>query len=138
MVGPASSSRQYSYKKPSSFNLVSALMLLALAAGVYGAWKFGPVYYKRYKVDEILRAGSAEASGIRALNQGARAGIEERVLAGVVDRLGGLGIDAERSQLAVYFDDAYASLHADYVVVVRHPGGKRTTMNMHRSVPISE
>jgi hypothetical protein len=103
MVGPVSSSRQYKYKKPSSFNFVSVIMLLALVAGVYGAWKFGPVYYNRYKVDEILR-----------------------------------GIDTERNQLAVYFDDAYASLHADYVVVVRHPGGKRTTMSMHRSVGVPE
>ena len=55
MVGPASSSRKYDYKKPSSFNFVTLLLVLAVAAGGYWAFKFGPVYWNRFKAEEILR-----------------------------------------------------------------------------------
>jgi hypothetical protein len=138
MAGPTSSSRQYNYKKPSSFNFVSFLMVLAALAGAYWAWKFGPVYYKRYKVEEVLREGSSEASGIRRMNEAAQLQISQQVLDRVTERLQSRGITPEDNGLTVYFDDHYRRLEADYVVVVRHPVGKPTTVKVHRSVSVAE
>jgi hypothetical protein len=137
MVGPTSSSRQYNYKKPSSFNFVSLLLVLALAAGGYAAFKFGPVYWNRFKAEEILREGAAEASSIRRMNDAAQRQIEEKVIAGVTERLEARGIGADNA-LQVYFEGNYATLHADYVVTVKHPGGKRTIMHIRRSVDVAE
>jgi hypothetical protein len=137
MVGPASSSRKYDYKKPSSFNFVSLLMVLAVAAGGYWAFKFGPVYWNRFKAEEILREGAAEASSIRRMNDAAQIQIEEKVIGLVTDRLATRGIGADQD-LHVYFEGNHATLNADYVVTVKHPGGKRTIIHVHRSVDVAE
>lgn len=137
MAGPTSSSRQYNYKKPSSFNFVSLFLLLAAIAGGYAAWKFGPVYWGRFKAEEILHEGAAEASSIRRMNEAAQIQIEEKVIAGVTERLEARGIGAD-NDLRVYFEGNYATLNADYVVVVKHPGGKHTTIHVHRSVDVAE
>jgi hypothetical protein len=138
MVGPASSSRQYNYKKPSSFNFVSLFMLLAVLAGGYWVWKYGPVYYDRYKVQAILSEGSSEASGIRRMSDAAQLQIEQTVTAHMIERIGARGITPEANLLKVYFLDHYATLNADYIVVVRHPGGRQRTVNVHRSASVSE
>jgi hypothetical protein len=136
MSVPTSSSRQYNYKKPSSFNFVSLLFLLALVAGGYWAVKFGPVYWNRFKAEEILREGAAEASGIRRMNEAAQLQIEQKVIAGVLDRLESRGIGAEQDA-KVFFTDNDASLELTYVVTVKHPGGKRTVIHVHRSAEVS-
>jgi hypothetical protein len=137
MVGQTSSSRQYNYKKPSSFNFVSLFFLLAAVAAAYGAWKFGPVYWNRFKAEEILQEGAAEASGIRRMNPDAQIQIAEKVIAGVTERLGARGIGAE-NDLRVYFEDDKRTLNADYVVVVKLVGGKRKAIHVHRTVGVAE
>jgi hypothetical protein len=137
MVGPTSSSRQYNYKKPSSFNFVSLVMLLLALAGAYAAWKFGPVYWNRFKAEEILREGAAEASSIRRMNDAAKIQIEEKVINGVIERLDARGIGAE-NDVHVYFDDDLRNLNVDYVVTVKLMGGKKKTIHVHRSVGVAE
>ena len=136
MSVPTSSSRQYNYKKPSSFNFVTLLFLLVLAAAGYWAVKFGPVYWNRFKAEEILREGAAEASGLRRMNEAAQLQIEEKVVAGVYDRLQSRGIGAEQDA-RVYFTENLGSLELTYVVTVKHPGGKRTVIHVHRSAEVS-
>jgi hypothetical protein len=121
-------SPQYAYKKPSSFNLVSLLMLLAVLAGGYWAAKFGPVYWNRYKVDEILRDEAAKASSINVMNADAKEQLETQILASARERVAGRGVPDP----VVYFDAGYRNLHADYEVVVKHPGGKTTLVRMRR------
>ena len=137
MVGPTSSSRQYTYKKPSSFNFVTLVLVLVVAAGGYWAFKFGPVYWNRFKAEEILREGAAEATSISRMNEAAQMQLEQKVIAGVTERLAGRGIGAD-NDLHVYFEGNFATLNADYVVTVKHPGGKRTIMHIHRSVGVAE
>ena len=137
MAGPTSSSRQYNYKKPSGFNFVTLLLLLLALAGAYWGWKFGPVYWNRFKAEEILHEGSAEASGIRRMNEASQLQIEQKVVASVTERLEARGIGAE-NQLTVYFEGHYATLNADYVVTVKHPIGKPTLVHVHRSVGVAE
>ncbi len=135
----AGSSRSYNYKKPSSFNWVSALFVLGLLAGGYWLYKFAPVYYNRYQVDQILQQGRSEASGIQRLNWDSKDVVEARIINSVTEKILGRGISPEDNQLRVYFDDEYTTLNADYVVVVRHPAGKKpTTITVHRSVSLPE
>jgi hypothetical protein len=137
MVGPTSSSRQFNYKKPSSFNFVSLFLVLLVIAGAYAGWKFGPVYWNRFKAEEILQEGAAEASGIRRMNEAAQLQIADKVIAGVLERLEARGIGAE-NDVHVHFEDNLGTLNVDYVVVVKHPGGKHTTIHVHRSVDVAE
>jgi hypothetical protein len=125
------SSRQYDYKKPSSFNFVSLLFVLAVAAGIYWGVKFGPVYWNRYKVDEILRDEAARATNMSVLNSDAQDELEKQVLKEARQRLEERGVQA-----SVYFDAAHKSLHADYDVVVKHPVGKPTLVRMRRKAKV--
>jgi hypothetical protein len=138
MSGPASSSRQYDYKKPSSFNLVSFLMLIALAAGGYWGWKFGPVYWNRYKVEEIVREGAAEASSIRRMTEQAQLQIEQKVVSSVTQRLEDERHIGADNQVQVWFEGNYATLNVSYVVTVRHPFGKSTIVHVRRTAPVAE
>ena len=98
--------------------------------------KFGPVYWNRFKAEEILREGAAEASGIRRMTEAAQMEIEQKVIAGVVQRLEGRGIGAEQDA-KVYFTDNLGALELTYVVIVKHPGGKRTVIHVHRSAEVA-
>ena len=138
MAGPASSSRRYDYKKPSSFNFVSFFMLLALLAGGYWAFKFGPVYYKRFKVDEAVQESATEATGIRRLNPAGQEQLRLQVEQRLRERLEQRGLSVEANRLSVYFDANFARLHADYDVTVRHPVGKPTTVKMRRKASVPE
>lgn len=133
--------RAYNYKKPRSINPVSILMLLLVVGGVYASLRFGPVYWNRWKVDQILAEGAVQATNIATLNPTAQRSRDEQIVAEVVARIGERGIttdalDADGNELTVYFDEDYAKLVADWTVVVKHPVGKPTTLHFHRSADV--
>jgi hypothetical protein len=139
MAGPvSSSSREYNFKKPSSVNFVSVLMLLAVLAGGYWVWKYGPVYYNRFKVDEILREGAVEATGLRRMTDAAQQQLQAKIVGTVIERVGGRGITVEDNGLQVYFSDDIRTLHADYYVIVKHLNGKTKTVTVRRSESVPE
>jgi hypothetical protein len=114
------------------------LLIVAVVAGGYWVWKFGPVYYNRYKVDEILQEGRSEATGIARMSPQGASETEAKIIAGITERVEARGLSLETNQLAVYFDGDYETLNVDYVVVIRHLLGQPTTMKMHRSVSVPE
>lgn len=138
MPGPSiEPSKSYNYKKPRTINWVSTLFIIAGVAAAYGAWKFGPVYWQRYKVDEALDSAraKAEGEGIREYPKSAPR-IESDVLDALAARLAELGLNEEDHGLTLYFGDDYATLHADYRVVVQHPWGGSTELTFQRSVKV--
>ncbi len=128
----------YNYKKPRSFNLVSMFLLLLVAAGVYGAWKFGPPYWKRYKVDEILNEQKNVAGELQYMNSSSRVAIENKVLGEVYRRIkDDVGIeDTEEQPLQVGFANDYSYLWVKYQIVVKHPFGKRTKLDVERRATV--
>jgi|CXWL01.1.fsa_nt_gi hypothetical protein len=127
--GPSS----YNFKQPRSFNFVSiGLILLGLAAA-YSGFKFGPVYYKRYKVDQILRETKAKANDLYRMQSDRKPAEKRRLLDSTTEQIEALGITAEDNELDVYFGEMDDSINADWVVTVTHPVGSPTVMKMHRS-----
>ena len=131
---------RYRHRKPRSINLVSIGLVLLLAAGVYAGWKFIPVYYQAWKVDEILSELKNEASDLRTSTlSGASAG---EFAAGICDRavqrIHELGIiDQPDFPVRVEFSAGYADLIAHYRVVVTHPlVHKTTTIDFARTIAV--
>ena len=51
--------------------------------------------------------------------------------------LTGVELSPDQSHAKVFFTDNDASLELTYVVTVKHPGGKRTVIHVHRSAEVS-
>jgi hypothetical protein len=132
--------RSYNYKEPRSINFVSIVMGLAVALAIYGGIKFVPHYWRRSKVDEALRQGVVEAGKIWAMNPGVQRQTGDEVVRATTARIEALGVSRAQNGLRVYFGPGYGTLHADYVVIVKHPVPesvvKPTTLTMRRSVAI--
>jgi hypothetical protein len=114
------------YKKPSAVNWVSFLLLALIAVGVYGGWKFAPVYVNANKVDTILHDVAAQGSGLK---QSGGADAEDRLRQQAVERIRALGItDQPGHPLLVDFLPGDAAITARYRVIVKHPFGKTTPL----------
>jgi hypothetical protein len=133
----------YNYKKPRAINWVSVLVFVGLAAGIYWAARFVPVYYKRAKVDQTLENAGRLADNIMNFNRRDQWRVEEDVLAQTTKRLGELGITTKPVEqggngLVVSFDPDYARIRARYTVVIKHPIiGKKTVMKFDRSARVT-
>lgn len=118
--------------KPHRINLVSVAIVLAIAGGIYAGVKFIPAYLKKGKVETILDAARHKATQI---NETSSANRRERLLERIREQVLDLG-DIPEETLDVYFDDDFAFLNVDYVVVVEHPFGKTTELKFQQSVEI--
>ncbi len=119
-------------KGPRRINFISVAVILAIVCGIYAAVKFIPAYLKKGEVDTILDAARYEASQINEFSSADR---RDRLIDDVRDKVLELG-DIPEETLDVYFDDDYAFLNVDYVVVVEHPFGKSTDLKFEQSVEI--
>jgi hypothetical protein len=122
-------------KGPRRINPVSVLVVLAIAAAIYVAVKFIPVYLKNSKVDTILDEARHEASQLDPFAEDRFTGTTKAddLADRVRDEILALG-DIPEEACEVYFSDDLRTLHADYTVVVRHPFGKTTELDFQRSI----
>jgi hypothetical protein len=120
-------------KGPRRFNVVTALLMLVAAALGYAGAKFGPIYWRNYKVDAALSSLAQQAINLDPWDP---RGKREKILLEAHRQIVGLGVDGSR--LHVYFDDLHQHLYADYTVVVRHPLGQTTTLGFRRSAKVPE
>ena len=119
-------------KGPRRINFVSIAVILAVVAAIYSGVKFIPAYLKKGDVSTILDEARHEASQINEFSSHNR---RERLIDDVRDQVLELG-DIPEETLRVYFDDDFAFLNVDYVVVVEHPFGKTTELKFEQSVEI--
>jgi hypothetical protein len=124
----------YDYKQPRRLNFVSFLLLLILTAGGYLAFKFVPVYWQARKVDEALDEIKMPATRFHRMNDDARRGEADKIIARAHARLIELGIEDHPDQpLQLWFSPEFDHLHARYRVDVHHPVvNKITAMTMDR------
>jgi len=67
---------------PSSFNLVTLLLLVMIGGGGYAVWKFFPVYWQAWEVDKALADGTTRAYYIAKIGNGfEKAQAKERLIA---------------------------------------------------------
>jgi len=118
-------------KGPRRINPVSILVVLLIVGAVYAAIKFVPVYMLASDVDTILADAKHEAAELDVFSTGDR---RDKLLEQVRDKIIDLGVDENR--LEVYLDDDLSYIHADYVIVVKHPFGKTTELEFERSAKV--
>lgn len=128
----------YRFRKPRRINFVSLLLIVGGVLAVYGAVRFAPVYWKRYKVDRALQEAATRSDSISLMNPETQRKLENDALVYVYKEINDLGINTTPVEqggngLRVYFDPNYARIRAQYTVVVKHPFGKRTVMKFDRS-----
>jgi hypothetical protein len=125
----------YDHKSPSRLNLVSFLMLIGAAVGIYLGVKFIPVYWQARQVDSKLDECAIELAGYNAPSD-ARDRLGEKIVAKCTAELHALGVPDQTDQpLEVWFAPDYSDLEAKYKVTVEHPFFgyvKPTVMIMHR------
>jgi hypothetical protein len=109
------------YKQPRKINFVSiTLWLLVLSLG-YGAWKFGPPYYRRFSVKSILDTTSNRCRG-RLLPAEQVDQLEKKA----EREIRALGIEGTiRVKIEIRSTDV--RVVASYAEVVHHPFVERTT-----------
>jgi hypothetical protein len=117
-------------KGPRRINPVSIGLALLVAAAVYVAVKFLPVYLLRNEVDSVLDSMRYAASELRRGDDRK----EKRIIEETYTKL--LLLDIDEDHLEVYFDDEYETLNAEYTVFVEHPLGEVTTLEFHRHVDV--
>ena len=125
------------YKQPSRINAVSILVIGALVAAAYGALMFGPAYWRKYKVKEILDQ-SAHAMYPRRRGGGDdqaqfRDQLRDRTIAQI--RAAGVADKDIRVNVAVLSDRI--RVEADYNEIISHPlVGKQTVLHFAPTVDL--
>ncbi len=124
------------YKGPSSFNFVNVLLVLLLAAGAYGSWKFLPHYYTAWQVDRQLAGAGTRAYKINQMSEPGRSSAFHDLEDETRKSIAALGVDDPQLEVNIAVDPSgqSADITADYTVVVEHPRVKKqTVLKMHRS-----
>jgi hypothetical protein len=122
-------------------NWVSILLAIVTIVGVYCAWAFGRVYWKAQKVDSIINDEANSSSDILMVAADTQQRMADKIMADTVNRLVGLGLSTKLppagNGLIVSFDQGYRTLHAKYVVTIKHPLiHKSTTLKFDRSAKV--
>lgn len=120
-----------SYKKPSRFNAVSVLLVLALLAGVYSIIQFGPPYYRRWKAAGILAENVSKIYSKRRSTGEQETQFFEDLRKDTEQKLRDLGITSE-FQIQFRKDSAVLSGTLEYIETVQHWFvGKTTTLRFY-------
>ena len=123
------------YRQPKKLNVVTGMMLLAVAAAAYWMWIFFPFYWDAWTVDHQLREAAAQCYKINVQTEPSRS-IELRKLLKKVqaDSIRLAHITDPDFDVALEIDGTNLFLNADYKVEVRHPVGHIVTIvKMHRT-----
>jgi hypothetical protein len=126
----------YDYQKsPSRLNIVSFLLAVGAAVGIYLGVKFIPVYWQARQVDEVLDTYAVQVSGFNQASE-ARDKLGEGIVQKATAELHAMGIADQTDQpLEIWFAPDYSQIEAKYEVIVNHPFWgyvKPTVMVMHR------
>jgi len=115
------------FDKPSRLNLVSFIVFLALAAGVYSAIQFGPAYYRRWKAAGVVSEMVSKFFGERLKGGEGSTEVENRLRPELLTRLKEVGIDDTTVQATFRKSITAVSIEVAYREVIRHPFVNKTT-----------
>jgi hypothetical protein len=122
-------------KGPSSFNLVSLLMLLAFAGGGYWVWKFFPAYFAAWQVDHALNDAAARSYKISRMKEPYQTQEKSKLVSGLREKIVALGVNDPELDVQLVYDGDAVTVSADYRWIVLHPvGGRFTVLTMHRQI----
>ena len=113
-----------SYKRPSKINFVSVIVTLILLSGLYSLIQFGPPYWRKWKVKEILSSSASQAFKRR------RQPDEEvlnKIREDTVREIHAAGVDDPSVRVTVDINEQQATVTAEYRERINHPLVKKTT-----------
>ena len=127
-------------KQPRKLNVVSFLLLAAVMAALYSAVKFGPAYWRKWKVQGVL---SATANVIYPRRRDVAAGTADlrQVREDTVRQLRELGITDPALRVDFSANAREIIVSADYQEQVTHPFvNKTTSLHFHpqNNTPIQD
>jgi len=126
-----------SYKQPRKLNFVSMLFLLAGLAGVYSLIQFGPPYWRKWKVKEVLSEAANKVYPKRMNTDGEFVRQTEKV---TVREIRAAGVEDPGLRVEIRLEPRVRiTALAEYDEVIRHPlVGKSTTLHFRprEEVPI--
>src|SRR4051812_40793092 len=119
-------------------SLGTLVFFLVVAAGGYWLWKFFPVHFTSWKVDNILDEGISRAYSLARRSSGDRARGENDLINEMRERIIKLGVDDPQLVVTIEHTGTKAYARAQYLVVIHHPVVDKTTvMTMDRSASTS-
>lgn len=121
------------YKQPRKFNVVSFLLIVAAIAIVYCLFQFGPPYWRKWKVKEVLSNNAARLYPKRMLIvAGTAAALVEETRKRTADDLRSAGVKDPGLRVNISVANGEIVVSADYRERIRHPFvGKTTTLRFH-------
>ena len=118
----------------SRINWVTILLLLLLAGGAYGVWRFFPVYLTAWDVDSILSDGANRSYRLGQLGGRAREEAEQDLVENLRQQIVALGISDPAMVVSIEYLGTTVRVQCRYTAVVEHPFIHRTTrLPMHRT-----
>jgi hypothetical protein len=118
---------------PRSFNIVTFLMLLTIAAAGYWVWKFFPVYFTAWQVDHVLADGASRSYQMSRMREPFQSKEKAVLIESMRKKIVALGIVDPEMTVDIEIEGQEATVTCDYSVVVSHPvADKVTLMSMHR------
>lgn len=111
------------YSKPSKVNLVSVLFFAGLVSLVYGGIFFGPAYWRKFQVSEVLDEVANKCRGNRVPNEDRIEEIKQKARQQIL----ALGVEDQGARVYVQMRPKEVTVSADYKEVIRHPLINRTT-----------
>jgi hypothetical protein len=116
------------YVKPRKFNIVSFLLLLIAAAGIYSAVQFVPPYYRKWKAQGVISEAANKVYPRRMLEGGGETFITQ-IRDETERQLRDIGIKDPTLRITIEKSLAQVSVSAEYIEIVKHPlVNKQTTM----------
>jgi hypothetical protein len=121
------------YKKPRRFNLVSFLLIVAAIAAIYCVFQFGPPYWRKWKVKEVLSNNASRLYPKRLLVVAGTANeLVEEIRKRTADDLRSAGVEDPGLRVNITVANGQIVVSADYRERIRHPFvGKSTTLRFH-------
>lgn len=113
-----------SYKRPSKINVVSILITLILLSGLYALIQFGPPYWRKWKVKEVLSSSASQAFKLR------RQPSEEvlsKIKEDTAQKIRAAGVDDPSVRVIIDVNEQQATVRAEYREQINHPLVKKTT-----------
>jgi hypothetical protein len=114
-----------SYKRPSKINAVSVLVAVVLLAGLYSLIQFGPPYWRKWKVKEILSSSASQAFKRRRHPDEE---ILQKIKDDTVREIHAAGVDDPSVRVTIDINEQQATVAAEYHERINHPLVKKTTM----------
>jgi hypothetical protein len=115
------------YSQPRKFNPVSFIALIVLAGLGYGAFKFGPPYYREYKVKEALLEAATRIYPKRMLTGVDELEFMSEVERSTTSRIREVGVKDPGLRVITRKTNTEIRVEARYLETIFHPFGVKPT-----------